>query len=314
MEMGHDEDMKVFLIEDNPGDAQLIQELLKESKIRQCDWEHTDKLSSALERLAKGGIDVILLDLSLPDSHGIDTFKRIYEQSPNVPIVVMTGLDDDAVALKAVSEGAQDYLIKGHVEGDSLGRVLQYSIERKRAEETIRENEERYRTLAEAAHDSIFIVDRNGIFQYINHFAAKNFNLLPADIIGKSTFEVFPKEVAEQNMREFNQVFNTRVPFESERELEFNGEKRWMSYKLTPIISESGEIKTILGIARDITDRKQAEEKIKSNEKRLSEAQQIAHVGNYEWGIKTDSLYWSDEFYRIFGVTPHNFESNYENF
>ena len=138
--------VRVLLIEDNAGDARLIREMLTEAKSgslsagRQAfDLECADRLQAGLERLAKGGIDVLLLDLGLPDSQGLDTLARVQAQAPQVPIVVLTGLDDEALAVKAVREGAQDYLVKGQVDSDPLVRSIRYAIERKRVEEELRE-------------------------------------------------------------------------------------------------------------------------------------------------------------------------------
>jgi signal transduction histidine kinase len=99
-----------------------------------------DRLAPGLARLAADGIDAVLLDLNLPDSQGLDTFRRTHTQAPAVPIVVLTGLHDEALAVKAVREGAQDYLVKGEVEGSLLVRALRYAMERKRAEEDLRES------------------------------------------------------------------------------------------------------------------------------------------------------------------------------
>ena len=124
---------RVLLIEDNPGDARLIWEMLAEVKGSPVDLKYADRLSSGLERLAEGGIDVILLDLSLPDSEGLDTFAQVHARAPQVPIIVLTGLDDESLAVKAVREGAQDYLVKGQVDGRLLVRAIRYAIERHRA-------------------------------------------------------------------------------------------------------------------------------------------------------------------------------------
>src|SRR5205085_6525134 len=94
-------------------------------------------LSVALQRLAQGGIGVVLADLSLPDSHGIETFERLHSQAPQVPIIVLSGLNDTRLAVQAVHDGAQDYLIKGQVDGQLLVRAIRYAIERKRMSEQL---------------------------------------------------------------------------------------------------------------------------------------------------------------------------------
>jgi DNA-binding NarL/FixJ family response regulator len=124
--------VRVLLIEDNPGDARLIREMLVEARSIAFALECADRLVAGLERLGQGEIDVILLDLSLPDAQGLDTFVKAHAQVPGVPIVVLTGLDDGALAIEAVQKGAQDYLVKGQVEGNLLVRVLRYAIERHR--------------------------------------------------------------------------------------------------------------------------------------------------------------------------------------
>jgi len=145
-----DKHIKVLLIEDNPGDAHLIRQMLAEVGIASFDLEWADRLSTGLERLAKGGIDVLLLDLSLPDSQGLDTFVRAQAQPPQAPIIVLSGLEDEMLAVEAVREGAQDYLVKGQVDSHLLGRAIRYAIQRKRAEETLIQSE-KLRALGEMA-------------------------------------------------------------------------------------------------------------------------------------------------------------------
>jgi signal transduction histidine kinase/DNA-binding NarL/FixJ family response regulator len=142
-----DERIKILMIEDNPGDARLLVEMLIETEWNPFDLEQANRLSRGLERLAVGDIDIILLDLSLPDSHGFDTFAQIQKKVPQVPVIVLSGLDDEAVAIKAVRGGAQDYLVKGQVDGSLLVRAIRYAIERKRTEETLHKYAERLRTL-----------------------------------------------------------------------------------------------------------------------------------------------------------------------
>src|SRR4051794_35672987 len=129
--------IRVLLLEDNPGDARLIQLMLDEAGNDLFDVEHVERLGPALERLAKGGIAAILSDLSLPDSQGLATFSRLHAQAPQVPIIVLSGLNDTTIALQAVHEGAQDYLIKGQVDGQLLVRAMRYAIERKRMSEQL---------------------------------------------------------------------------------------------------------------------------------------------------------------------------------
>lgn len=133
----------VLLVEDNPGDARLIRESLARSNAEPFDLETADRLATALRRLSTGGIDAILLDLTLPDSKGQDTFDRAKAQAPAVPIIVLTGIGDEAMALKMVREGAQDFVAKIDLNGTLLSRAIRYAIERERADQKVRKfNEE----------------------------------------------------------------------------------------------------------------------------------------------------------------------------
>ncbi len=127
----------VLLIEDNPGDARLIREMLAEHPEAPFAIECVDRLACGIEFLTAQRAGLILLDLTLPDSHGLETFAKVYAHSPDVPIIVLTGNDDDAIALSAVKIGAQDYLVKGKIDRQLLVRTMQYSIERKRFQEQL---------------------------------------------------------------------------------------------------------------------------------------------------------------------------------
>lgn len=129
--------LRVLLIEDNLVDARLIQIMVTDAGANAFEIERADKLATAIERLARERFDIVLLDLSLPDSHGLGTFDRVHQQFPNVPIIVMSGLDDERVAVHAVHEGAQDYLVKGQVSGPLLVRAMRYALERKRTSDQL---------------------------------------------------------------------------------------------------------------------------------------------------------------------------------
>jgi signal transduction histidine kinase len=131
--------IKVLLVEDNPGDARLLREFLREPQGSAFELVHVDRLSDALNVLGEEPFAVVLLDLSLPDAHGLDTISRLRGHAPHVPIVVLTGLNDEEIAVRAVEQGAQDYLIKGQVDGQLLARSLRYAIQRHRAEESLKQ-------------------------------------------------------------------------------------------------------------------------------------------------------------------------------
>jgi two-component sensor histidine kinase/DNA-binding response OmpR family regulator len=146
-----DKPIQILLVEDNPGDARLLQEMLADITSPSFELTHLERLGEALRCLGLGKerFDAILLDLSLPDEQGFDTFVQTHTQAPQVPIIVLTGLDDEALAMKAVRKGAQDYLVKGQVDANLLVRATRYAIERKQAEEGLRHYSERLKTLHE---------------------------------------------------------------------------------------------------------------------------------------------------------------------
>jgi signal transduction histidine kinase len=122
--------IKILLVEDDPFDADLLREMLSEVRTVQFEWAHAERLNDAIHRLREETFDVILLDLSLPDSAGRETLARAYGQAHDIPIVVLTGHSDEALALKTLHEGAQDYLVKGQADPHTLVRSIRYAIER----------------------------------------------------------------------------------------------------------------------------------------------------------------------------------------
>jgi diguanylate cyclase (GGDEF)-like protein len=125
---------KILLVEDNPADVRLLTELLSKAVNSEFCFEVVDRIATALKFLDEEQFEVILLDLSLPDGSGLDTVRYMCNASPNIPIVVLTGLEDDSLALEAVQMGAQDYLVKGQIDGQRLLRIIRYAIERKHVE------------------------------------------------------------------------------------------------------------------------------------------------------------------------------------
>ncbi len=124
--------IKILLVEDNPGDARLIEELIRETGKTEAAITDVGSLATALSVLKDSTFDVVLLDLSLPDSQGLATFTCVQEHASGTPIILLTGLDDETLAVKAMQQGAQDYLVKGKVEAELLVRAIRYAIERQR--------------------------------------------------------------------------------------------------------------------------------------------------------------------------------------
>jgi two-component system cell cycle response regulator len=126
--------IKILLIEDNPGDARLLQEALAEIAELQFELIHRETVAQSLEFLAKGKPDLILSDLGLPDSQGLETVRQIHDAAPLIPLVLLTAMDDESLAVQSLEEGAQDYLVKGQIDGYSLWHALRFAMERQRVQ------------------------------------------------------------------------------------------------------------------------------------------------------------------------------------
>jgi DNA-binding NtrC family response regulator len=137
----------VLLIEDSDDDALLIRKSLAGAMKVPYELKHVDGLSRGMECLAGGAIDVVLLDLGLPDGRGISTFSVLHRHSPDIPVIVLTGHDDEELAIEAVQKGAQDYLVKGKVDGGLLRRSIRYAIERQKLRTQLKQSMKEINTL-----------------------------------------------------------------------------------------------------------------------------------------------------------------------
>ena len=150
-------DLYVLLIEDNPADANLIIELLDQSNLINFEVIWSNKLQDGLNKLKSQTFDTILLDLSLPDSWGIETLLETLEKTQSIPIIVLAGEDNDMLGIKSVKKGAQDFLVKGQVDNIGLIRSIQNAIERKKMEDSIKETHQK---LIESETKLIFLRDK----------------------------------------------------------------------------------------------------------------------------------------------------------
>lgn len=179
----------LLLIEDNPGDRLLIEQMLFDVPDSTFHLETANRLGPGIELIQNQRLDLVLLDLSLPDSSGLETLTRVYKEAPNVPIVVLTGFSDSSLGLQAVQAGAQDYLVKGEVNANLLTKAIHYAIERHRAEEALRKREEEYRSLIDDVFDNstvaVFILDENCNVVWINEATEEYFGLKRDDVVGK---------------------------------------------------------------------------------------------------------------------------------
>jgi len=141
------ENFNILVVEDNPSDFYLIEQMLLSSRINTKNIYSADRLSEAKEILQQHPIGLVLLDLSLPDSHGISTFLEIRPYAQKIPVIILTGLTDSEMAFEALKQNAQDYLVKGEFDVNLLAKSVEYSIERKKVEEKTLASEEKYRQM-----------------------------------------------------------------------------------------------------------------------------------------------------------------------
>jgi EAL domain-containing protein (putative c-di-GMP-specific phosphodiesterase class I) len=149
----------ILLIEDNPGDARLIEVMLAETGSLLFSLEHAASLYEGIEHLEKSAFDVVLLDIGLPDGNGLDSIIEITNKVPDTPVVMMTGLDDEETAIAALRMGAQDYLVKGRIDSRSLLRSIRYAIERRHVEEDLWSSRQFIQRVTEAAPNIIYVFD-----------------------------------------------------------------------------------------------------------------------------------------------------------
>jgi two-component system sensor histidine kinase KdpD len=275
--------MTLLIIEDNPGDARFIQELLDECGFS-CATEWRKRLSEGLAYIVEHVPDAILLDLGLPDSTGIETFLRLRDRARGVPVIILTGMDDERMALQSVQTGAQDYLVKGQIDGNLLKRTIQYAIGRKSAEEALRRSEEQYRTLVETLDDIIFQIDLKGRLTFLNSRGFEAFEVSHEEAIGEHfSLHVHPDDLSRileahrKLMKTGRPIKNLECRFVAKRG---KGRVFPVILNISVIRDATGEITLTEGMARDITELKEAERQIRSQNRHLSIINQIITLAN----------------------------------
>ncbi|MFQ5944504.1 MAG: response regulator [Anaerolineales bacterium] len=276
--------IRVLLIEDNPGDARLIRGLLKEAEEFEFKVEHVTRLRDGLRRHDQEAFDIVLLDLRLPDSDGFHTLVRAQKRAPDMPIVVLTGLDDESFALEAVGKGAQDYLIKGQPDSRMLARSIHYAIERKRGEEALRDSEERFRSVAETAIDAIVLTDGGGAIQYWNNAAELAFGYHEEQALGKSLSQMIAidkpdNQEAQRDSIHVGEATDLIGKTAQMTGIRSNGELFPMDLSLSSWVSR-GE-RYFSAIIRDLSEIKDAQE-------RAQQQDRLAAVGQLAAGIAHD--------------------------
>jgi len=259
--------VNVLLVEDNPGDAMIINQMFKQIHNIQSNIIHAKRLSEGLEALRNRDFHIVLLDLQLPDSRGIGTFNQVHEIAPDIPIIILTGLEDEDFAIDIVGEGAQDYLIKGQVDSKLLWRSITYSIERKHTEHQLRESEEKYRLMVEKIHSGIFFVDSGNKLTYVNKQMAKMLGFTVKEMLnqdishftnseGESCFKKHLKKASEgKSLEKSAHIYEMELLNKDQTSV-------WVLVSTNPMFKSNGEYLGAISIMTDISSRKGIEKSL----------------------------------------------------
>src|SRR5262245_29060464 len=287
--------LKILLIEDNSDDLRLIKKILAEPIFPQAktafDISQVERLDRALLILTQQPFDLILMDLSLPDSRGLETVERILQAVPQLPVVVRSGMEDQELAIEAVKLGAQDYLVKGHAEEYLLPRALRYAIERKRKDRTITsrwnqesvltnavdvkrdvngelELEERYQQVISSLNDHIYVTEITGEGQQLNRYLSSNVEALTgyAPEKFKADWSFWPSTVIHPEDRaaatfHFKQLTEGTSGAIEYRMVRADGQIIWV--RDSGKVVQEGSSKIIYGVVGEVTARKQREHELK---------------------------------------------------
>jgi PAS domain S-box-containing protein len=249
--------LHVLLVEDSPIDAHLIQSILRSTSFQVTT---VDRLSDALAVLRSAKIDVILLDLNLPDSSGSDTLDTVLENAGSIAIVVLTGNGDEEAALDAVALGAQDYLIKGTANGETIVRSIRYAHERIRTEEDRRRSEARFRALVENSSDGISLLDPEGYVHYCSPAISRILGYSVEEFIGINVFALMHPDDVMEGRRRFAAVLNGHAPLVAMPDLRYrhsDGTWRYLEVLRTNRLDDPA-VHAIVANFRDVTERRLA--------------------------------------------------------
>lgn len=253
----------ILLVEDNLADARIIQAIL-EDQPGQYSVTHVERLSDTLERLTHEEFAIVLLDLSLPDSTGVDTVSAVQRQAMQVPIIVLTGLDDEEVGIKAVQEGAQDYLVKGQFVANTLIRAIHYAIERHRLRMNLQASEGRCRDLFENASDAIASFTTDGIVTEVNRGLETLLGWSRQELVGRHYRQIFTPNSATQIEERAAQLLRGERPSTCAPMIEVDAKRKdggTVPVEVRDDVVANSQCKPIgvMLMARDISSRKELE-------------------------------------------------------
>ncbi len=267
--------IQILLVEDNSADVRLLRELLKEISTAGFVLTVASRVAEARVKLAEESFAVVLTDLSLPDGQELSSFRDLHAAAPTVPIIVLSGVDDESLAASAVREGAQDYLFKTGLDAHTLGRSIRHAIERHVAEQKLVRSEAFYHSLVEHLPQNIFRKDLAERFTFANQRFCQLLGKSLEQIIGKTDFDFYPPELARKYQQDDREVIRAgRILETIEENLAPDGEKMYVHVVKTPILDAKGRALGTQCIFWDITAQKRFEQQLqrKNDELALNEA------------------------------------------
>ena len=280
--------IKILLLEDNPVDVSLLQNSLQKSGGGRFDLEVAGRLADALDCLARGQTDLVLTDLNLPDSHGLDTFSAVKAAARDVPVIVLSGLDDETTAVNAVHAGAEDYLVKDRLTPPLILRAIVYAMERTQAKKATLQAQEKYRSIFENSVSGIFQTLPAGRYLNVNPALARIYGYASTEELMSCISDIARLLYVDPNRRaEFVRLMQEQgvvKDFESQIYRK-DGTVIWISESARAVRSREGQIEYYEGMVEDITARKEAEEKLRFSETRFRSV----------WQNSTDGMRLTDE-------------------
>ncbi|KIC94590.1 hypothetical protein OI18_10825 [Flavihumibacter solisilvae] len=268
--------MNILMVEDNPGDQVLLRELIRSSGITYNHIYAAGTIREAVQLLEKHQVDILLLDLSLPDGYGIGSFKTIRDQAPGIPVVILSGVADTRMALEAITLGAQDFLLKGDFDGKLLAKTIFYSIERMHSMQALQESIQRYNLVSRATNDMVWDWNIETGTVYRNREGWKKIlkSEAPQSEVGTESdwdSRVHPEDVE----RVSKAIHALRISQDAENfEFEFRVRRDDGSYAFILdrghiIRDENGTAIRMIGASQDITEKKLTELNLRNSEMRF---------------------------------------------
>ncbi|MEP0750962.1 ATP-binding protein [Trichocoleus sp. Lan] len=254
--------IQVLLVEDSPSDANLLRQLFSRSNQEGWQLVHVERLGDAIEACSADSWDVALLDLSLPDSDGLDTVAQFRIAAPDIPIVVLTGFDDEELALQAVATGAQDYLVKNQITMQLLVRTIRYAIERGQILKQLHESERRFRGIFEQTFQLMGLLTPEGKILEVNQTVLNFSGLQLEDYVGHLMWQTKCWNYCQESQDWLkNAIAYAANGHFVRHEIQVQGELNvmlWIDFSLKPLTDETGKVVLLIVEGRDISDRKLA--------------------------------------------------------